>query len=91
MENSLEEKVKQSIQTLRDKQARIYLLVQDTKGNARASVRYMYQMGKTLKDNGFNPIILHETQAYQGVAEWMGAEYMEIPHNAIENQNTNFS
>ena len=47
MENSLQEKVKQSIQTLRDKQARIYLLVQDTKGNARASVRFIYQMGKT--------------------------------------------
>ena len=31
MENQLQEKVKQSIQILRDKQARIYFLVQDTK------------------------------------------------------------
>ena len=35
MENELHSKVKQSIQTLRDKQARIYFLVQDTKGNAK--------------------------------------------------------
>lgn len=91
MENSLEEKVKQSIQTLRDKQARIYLLVQDTKGNARASVRYMYQMGKTLKDNGFNPIILHEKADYAGVIAWLDESYMELPHRAIEGQNLEIS
>jgi soluble P-type ATPase len=39
MENQIHDKVKQSIQTLRDKKARIYFLVQDTKGNAKASVR----------------------------------------------------
>jgi hypothetical protein len=91
MENSLQEKVKQSIQTLRDKQARIYLLVQDTKGNARASVRYMYQMGKTLKDNGFNPIILHEKTDYAGVVAWLDESYMELPHKAIEGQNLEIS
>ena len=91
MENSLEEKVKQSILTLRDKQARIYLLVQDTKGNARASVRYMYQMGKTLKDNGFNPIILHEKADYAGVIAWLDDSYMELPHQSIEGQNLEIS
>jgi hypothetical protein len=91
MENSLEEKVKQSIQTLRDKQSRIYLLVQDTKGNARASVRYMYQMGKTLKDNGFNPIILHEKADYAGVVAWLDDSYMELPHQSIEGQNLEIS
>lgn len=91
MENSLQDKVKQSIQTLRDKQARIYLLVQDTKGNARASVRYIYQMAKTLKDNGFNPIILHEKADYAGVVAWLDESYMEIPHQSIEGQNLQIS
>jgi hypothetical protein len=91
MENSLQEKVKQSIQTLRDKQSRIYLLVQDTKGNARGSVRYMYQMGKTLKDNGFNPIILHEKEDYAGVVAWLDESFMELPHKAIEGQNLEIS
>lgn len=91
MENSLEEKVKQSIKTLRDKQSRIYLLVQDTKGNARASVRYMYQMGKTLKENGFNPIILHEKTDYAGVIAWLDDSYMELPHQSIEGQNLEIS
>jgi hypothetical protein len=91
MENTLEEKVKQSIQVLRDKQARIYLLVQDTKGNAKASVRYIYQMAKTLKDNGFNPIILHEKTDYAGVIAWLDEEYMSLPHRAIEGQNLEIS
>ena len=91
MENTLNDKVKQSIQILRDKQARIYFLVQDTKGNAKASVRYIYQMAKTLKDNGFNPIILHEKADYAGVVAWLDEEYMSIPHKAIEGQNLEIS
>ena len=91
MENTIEEKVKQSIQVLRDKQARIYFLVQDTKGNAKASVRYIYQMAQTLKDNGFNPIILHEKADYSGVVAWLDEKYMSLPHKAIEGQNLEIS
>ena len=50
MENTLKEKVLKSIEVLKDKQARIYFLTQDTKGNAKASVRFIYQVAKTLKD-----------------------------------------
>ena len=91
MENTIEEKVKQSIQVLRDKKARIYFLVQDTKGNAKASVRYIYQMAKTLKDNGFNSIILHEKADYSGVIAWLDEEYMSLPHKAIEGQTLEIS
>jgi hypothetical protein len=91
MENQLQDKVKQSIKVLRDKQARIYFLVQDTKGNAKASVRLIYQMAKTLKDNGFNPIILHEKADYAGVIAWLDEEYMSLPHRAIEGQNLEIS
>jgi len=91
MDTSLNEKVKQSIQNLRDKKSRIYFLVQDTKGNAKASVRLIYQMAKTLLDSGFNPIILHEKNDYAGVVAWMDEEYMSIPHKSIEGQNLEIS
>ena len=45
MDTSLNEKVKQSIQNLRDKKSKINFIIQDTKGNAKASVRLIYQMG----------------------------------------------
>jgi hypothetical protein len=60
-------------------------MVQDTKGNAKASVRYIYQMALTLKKNGFNSIILHEKPDYFGVSSWLDEEYMtELEHRAIE-------
>jgi len=71
MENTLSEKVKESIKILRDKKARIYFLVQDTKGNAKASIKLIYQMAKILLDNGYNPIILHEKSDYAGVVAWL--------------------
>ena len=49
-------KLQKSIENLQGKQSRIYLFVQDTKGNPRAAVRYIYQMGMALKNNGFNPM-----------------------------------
>jgi hypothetical protein len=49
MEQSVKEKVLNSIETLKNKTSRIYFLVQDTKGNARASIRYIYQMALSLK------------------------------------------
>ena len=60
-------KLEKSIQNMKDKSSRIYFLVQDTKGNARASVRYIYQMAMALKNNGFNSIMLHEKPEYFGV------------------------
>jgi len=91
MENSLKEKVLKSIEILKNKQARIYFMVQDTKGNAKASVRLIYQMAKALKDAGYNPIILHEKSDYSGVSAWLEEEYMELPHRAIEGQNLEIS
>jgi hypothetical protein len=81
-------KLEKSIQNMKDKSSRIYFLVQDTKGNAKASVRYIYQMAMSLKKNGFNSIILHEKPDYFGVSGWLDESYMtELPHSAIEGTN----
>jgi hypothetical protein len=78
-------KLENSINNMKEKLSRIYFIVQDTKGNAKASVRYIYQMALTLKRNGYNSIILHEKPEYYGVETWLGDEYMsELEHRAIE-------
>ena len=64
MDTELLKKVELSVQRLTDKSVRIYFLTQDTKGNAKASVRQTYEIALTLKNNGFNPIIIHETKEY---------------------------
>lgn len=79
------EKLEKSINNMKGKLSRIYFMVQDTKGNAKGSVRYIYQMALTLKRNGYNSIILHEKPEYFGVSSWLGEEYMtELEHRAIE-------
>ena len=85
MDNSVIEKLKNSIANIEQKNSKVYFFVQDTKGNAKASIRYIYQIALTLKRAGYNPIILHEKPDYIGVANWLGEEYMnELPHKPIE-------
>lgn len=91
MDTELLKKVELSVQRLTDKSVRIYFLTQDTKGNAKASVRQTYEIALTLKNNGFNPIIIHETKEYTGVSEWLGKEYMELPHETIEGEDLKIS
>jgi hypothetical protein len=91
MDEAKIQKLEKSISNLKDKSDRIYLFAQDTKGNAKASIRYIYQIALTLKNSGYNTIILHEKSDYQGVSEWLGSEYMELPHKAIDNQNLEIS
>ena len=81
------EKIERSVETLKNKTSRIYFLVQDTKGNPMASVKYIYDVALTLKNNGYNSIIIHETNEYKGVSEWIDERYNEIPHQSIEGQN----
>ena len=85
-------KLERSIQNMKDKTSRIYFVIQDTKGNAKASIRYIYQMAMALKSDGYNPIILHEKPEYFGVSDWLGDTYMaELPHKAIEGSNLEIS
>lgn len=81
-------KLEKSIENIKNKKSKIYLLVQDTKGNAKASISYIYNLGMALLTNGYNPIMLHEKPDYVGVSNWLGQEFMEkLPHQPIEGQN----
>lgn len=91
MDSETIKKVELSIDNLNNKTARIYFMVQDTKGNAKAGVIQIYKIALTLKKNGFNTFIIHEKNDYSGVSSWMGEEYMELPHESIEEQNLKIS
>lgn len=65
----------QSIERLHTNESLIYFLVYDTKNNPRASVKYIYDMALTLKENGFNSKLLVEDKSYGGVKHWLGDQY----------------
>jgi len=91
MGNLSKEKVERSIQNLKEKNCRIYFFIQDTKGNAKASIRFIYQIAKVLHDNQYNPILLHEKNDYVGVGKWLDESFMVIPHKSLEEQNLEIS
>ena len=86
------QKIEQSIQNMKEKKSRIYFFVQDTKGNARASVRLIYQMAHSLKTKGYNTIILHEKSDYFGVSSWLDEKFMtDLEHKPVEGSNLEIS
>lgn len=85
------QKLEKSIENLNNKTVKFYFLIQDTKGNAKAGIRHIYQIAKTLKDSGYNSVIIHEKNDYSGVNEWLDGNFNDIPHESIENQNLKIS
>jgi hypothetical protein len=65
--SDLIKKLENSIENLKEKKCKLFFFVQDTKGNGRASVSYIYNLALTLKNAGYNSIILHEKSDYFGV------------------------
>lgn len=84
--SELLEKLNQSVENLKSNSSKIYFFVQDTKGTPKASIKYIYEMAWILKQSGQNPHILHEKQDYFGVQDWLGQEYMTLPHISVEGQ-----
>lgn len=87
MSTELIEKLEQSIENLKNKTNKIYFFVQDTKGNARASIKYIYDIALVLKSEGYNVSMLHEKNDYFGVDSWLDASYMSIEHISVEGKN----
>jgi len=57
----------------------IYFLVYDTKNNARAAIKHIYDMALALHDFGYNAKILVEEKEYIGVKNWLDESYDVLP------------
>jgi hypothetical protein len=64
---------------LEKKENVIYFLTYDTKNNARAAIKNIYDTALVLKENEFNVKILVEEKGYTGVKGWLGDTYDNIP------------
>ena len=69
----------------------IYFLTYDTKNNARAAIKHIYDMALALKEFGYNAKILVEEKTYGGVNGWLGDEYDILPIAAIKEDNVQIS
>ena len=72
------EKLESSLSELNSNEHVIYFLTYDTRNNARASVKHIYDMALTLKESGYNSKILVEDKTYTGVESWLGDKYNSL-------------
>lgn len=69
------EKLENSLSKLNLNEHAIYFLTYDTRNNARASVKHIYDIALTLKESGYNSKILVEDKSYTKVDSWLGDKY----------------
>jgi hypothetical protein len=72
------EKLESSLSKLNSNEHTIYFLTYDTRNNARASVKHIYDMALTLKESGYNSKILVEDKSYTGIDAWLGDKYNSL-------------
>lgn len=93
IENQISQ-LKDVIGNLENKNFKLYFFTLDTKGNPTAGIANIYEHVKMLNELGYNSYILHEKNDYklrgdengQGIADWLGEEYANLPHASIEGQ-----
>ena len=56
------EKLESALLRLENKESVIYFLTYDTRNNARASVKHIYDLCKTLNENGYKSKIISPRQ-----------------------------
>jgi hypothetical protein len=102
MIKAIEEQIKQgkqAIENFENKNFNLYFFTLDTKGNPTAGIANIYEHVKILNKLGYNAKILCEKNDYklrgdengQGIAEWLGEEYANLPHVSIEGQQLNIT
>jgi len=85
------------VENLQSKNFKLYFFTLDTKGNPTAGIANIYEHVKILNELGFKAYILHEKNDYRfrgneegnGLSDWLGEEYANLPHISIESQTLN--
>ena len=68
------EKLESALERIISKENVIYFLTYDTKNNARAAIKHIYDMALTLKENGYDAKILVEDKSYAKPV-WLDESY----------------
>jgi len=97
VEKTQEEQITELVKSLDNKGNSFYFFTLDTLGNPVAGVANIYEHVKVLNELGYKAFIMHEKNDYKlrgdengmGLADWLGAEYAELPHISIEAQQLN--
>lgn len=84
-------KLESALGRLKTNESKAYFLVYDTKENARASVKYIYDLALTLNQNGTPSKIVVEDKNYTGVSSWLDERYSELEVLSIKDDKLELS
>lgn len=87
MSEELKNNLSRSISNIENKLNKIFFFVQDTKGNAKASIRIIYDMAISLKNNGHNVVMLYEKKDFTPVNSWTYRKYEGLEYMVIDGTN----
>jgi hypothetical protein len=85
------EKLEAALGRIKTNESKAYFLVYDTKGNARASIKYIYDLALTLNQNGTPSKIVVEDKTYTGVESWLDDKYKELEVLSIKDDKLELS
>jgi hypothetical protein len=85
------EKLESALGRLKTSESKAYFLVYDTKGNARASIKYIYDLALTLNQNGTPSKIVVEDKSYTSVESWLDDKYKELEVLSIKDDKLELS
>jgi hypothetical protein len=85
------EKLQEALGRIQTNDSVVYFLTYDTRNNARASIKYIYDLALTLKQNGVNSKILVEDKTYTGIESWLGETYKELEVVSIKEDKININ
>jgi len=84
--------LQKTIELIKSKDFIVYFFVINTKGNALASIEYVYRQCKIMKEAGYNAKLMYEPDK-QGnppdVSGWLGEEFNDLPHVSISTKDLN--
>jgi len=85
------EKLESALGRLKTNESKAYFLAYDTKGNARASIKYIYDLALTLNQSGTPSKIVVEDKSYTGVVTWLDDKYKELEILSIKDDKLELS
>ena len=83
------ERVQAEIDKIDSKKTKVYFFVLDTKGIASGSLEYIYKLAKISQAHGYDTGMLYQLEKgdeFEGVEEWLGKEYADIPHYNVSKE-----
>jgi len=87
MSEELKQNLQKSLYNIDTKSNKIYFFVQDTKGNAKASIRITYDIANSLNESGYKVVMLYEKSDYTSINDWSFKKYNGLEYQIIDGTN----